>query len=257
MSQASAKVDRVARTAIQDWVLENDHLRLTLLSDSLALSAEVKATGTRWSADLWQASAGRLILRSRAGDTLSVDLAAAREKQIESLPTADGGSGLRLVLSQFRSRLGPVRRDRSIEPHFTLELQVSLAADRPEFVCRVERLENTSRYWQFQTLEWPLRLFPVRTLDDDGYVAVPQEQGFIIPSRFGEVGHFRYLNWVWDRIAGHATVLENTSMPWFGAKKGDSAFLCILETMDDAAIGVIGNDVRTPDAPPAAPSAVP
>src|SRR5436190_1867395 len=235
---AGAAVNQITRPPVQDWTLENDHLRLTLLSDSLALSAEEKATGTRWSADLWQGSAGCVMLRSRGGDTLSVDLAAAREKRIEPLPATDGdagASGLRLVLSQFRSRLGPVRRDRSIEPHLTLELQIRLAADRPEFTCRVERLENTSAYWRLDTIEWPLRLFPVRTVDDDGYVAVPQEQGFIIPSRFGEVGHFRYLNWVWDRIAGQATVFENTSMPWFGAKKGDSAFVCILETMDDAA----------------------
>ncbi|MBI3971238.1 MAG: hypothetical protein HY332_08105 [Chloroflexi bacterium] len=259
----AATVRRAARPAIEDWILENDHLRLTLKADSLALSAEELATGTHWPADLWEGSAGRLRLRSRDGDSLVVNLAAARRKHIEPLPPGEGaagkaaGAGLRLGLSQFRTRLGPVRRDRGIEGHLTLELQIRLAADRPEFVCRIERLENTSPYWQFETLEWPLRTFPVRTVDDDGYVAVPQEQGFIIPSRFGDVGHFRYLNWVWDRVAGQAAVLDNTSMPWFGAKKGESAFLCILETMDDAAIGAIGNDVRPPGAPPAAPSAVP
>jgi hypothetical protein len=101
-----------------------------------------------------------------------------------------------------------------------------------------------------------MRLFPVRTVDDDGYIVFPQEQGFIVPSRFDQ-GYFRYLNWVWERIAGTAMVAEEASMPWFGAKKGQSSFLCIVETPDDVAYGVIANDVRAPEQAPAPPSAVP
>jgi hypothetical protein len=65
------------------------------------------------------------------------------------------------------------------------------------------------------------------------------------------------LNWVWERIAGQALVLENSSMPWFGAKKGDSSFICIIETMDDVVYGIIANDVRSPEMPSAPPSAIP
>ena len=259
MNTVVASVRRNTRPAVEDWVLENAHLRVTLKVDSLTFSVEELATGTSWSADLWEGSPGRLVMRSRPGETLSVDLRGAAERLIESVAASDGSRsmGLRIVLSKFRSRQGPVREDRGVEAHLTLELQVWLAADRPELTCRVQRLANTSPYWQLEVIEWPLRLFPVRTVDDDGYVAVPQEQGFLIPSRFGDAGYFRYLNWVWERIAGQAVIVENTSMPWFGAKKGDSAFVCILETTDDVAIGVIGNDVRPPELAPAAPSAVP
>jgi hypothetical protein len=46
-------------------------------------------------------------------------------------------------------------------------------------------------------------------------------------------------------------------MPWFGGKKGASSFLCIIETPDDVAYGIIANDVRSPDQPRAPASAIP
>ena len=46
-------------------------------------------------------------------------------------------------------------------------------------------------------------------------------------------------------------------MPWFGGRKGESSFLCIIETPDDVAYGVIANDVRSPEQPPTPPSALP
>jgi hypothetical protein len=53
----------------------------------------------------------------------------------------------------------------------------------------------------------------VRTFTDDGYIVFPDEQGFMIPSRFDKAGYFRYLNWVWERIAGQAMVIDRGSMP--------------------------------------------
>ena len=136
------------------------------------------------------------------------------------------------------------------------DTQNDLAKDAPELTFRVLELRNTSPYWEVASIEWPMRLFPVRTVDDDGYIVFPEEQGFIVPSRFDQ-GYFRYLNWIWERMAGFAFVAQQTSMPWFGAKKGQISFMCIIETPDDVAYGVIANDVRAPDQPSAPPSAVP
>jgi hypothetical protein len=46
-------------------------------------------------------------------------------------------------------------------------------------------------------------------------------------------------------------------MPWYGARLGQSSFLCIIETPDDVQYGVIANDVRAPEQPAAPASAVP
>ena len=52
-------------------------------------------------------------------------------------------------------------------------------------------------------------------------------------------------------------MIDAGSMPWFGAKKGQSSFLCIIETPDDVAYGLIANDVRGPGQPAAPASAIP
>lgn len=69
----------------------------------------------------------------------------------------------------------------------------------------------------------------MRTVEDHGYMVLAEQQGMLIPSRFDQ-GYFRCLNWIWERIAGQASVFDRSSMPWFGAKKGQSSFLCIIET---------------------------
>lgn len=252
-------ISRAGRPQLDDWVLANRHLRVVVRPDNLTLSVEDLSTRQSWDSDPWENSAGRIHLRGKKGESLTVSLGAAAQKKIEALPAGEGQDrvGLQFGLSKFRSRLGPVREDRGPEEHLSLVLQIWLAKDRPELSFRIEQLHNSSRYWEVETIEWPLRPFPVRTVDDDGYIVFPQEQGFIVPSRFGEAGYFRYLNWVWERIAGQALVLDSSSMPWFGAKKGPSSFVCIIETADDVAYGLIANDVRAPGQDAAPPSAVP
>jgi hypothetical protein len=255
---AGEGISRSARPSVEDWVLANRQLRVLLRPDTLTLAVEDLSTHETWGSDPWENSAGRIYLRGNNGEALTVGLGTAAQKNIEVLPAAGAQDGprLRISLSRFHSRMGPVREDRGVDNSLSLVLQVGLAKDTPELTFRVLELHNTSPYWRVETVEWPLRLFPVRTVADDGYIVFPEEQGFIVPSRF-EQGYFRYLNWVWERIAGFAFVAEQSSMPWFGAKKGQSSFLCIIETPDDVAYGVIANDVRAPGQPAAPPSAVP
>ena len=246
-------VSHVARTPVEDWVLANRHLRVQMRSDNLTVSVEDLAAKETWGSDPWENSAGRIYLRGKGGEALTVSLGSAAEKKIEPIDTG----GLRLSLSRFRSRMGPVRQDRNIDNALSLVLEIRLAKDTPELTFRVQELRNTSPYWEVETVEWPLRLFPVRTLDDDGYIVVPEEQGLMVPSRFDKVGYFRYLNWIWERLAGQATVFSRLSMPWYGARKGQSSFVAIVETPDDASYGAIANDVRSPEQAAAPPSAIP
>jgi hypothetical protein len=151
----------------------------------------------------------------KGGEALTVSLGAAAQKEIAAIPAGAGqnGYGLRVSLAGFRSRMGPVREDRNVDHALAVVLQVWLARDSPELTFRIEELHNSSDYWRVETIEWPLRLFPVRTFTDDGYIVFPDEQGFMIPSRFDKAGYFRYLNWVWERIAGQAMVIDRGSMP--------------------------------------------
>ena len=256
MSKDTVALSRAACPATEDWVLANRHLRVTLRPDTLTLTVEDVATHETWGSDPWENSAGRIHLRSKNNETLIVNLGGAAEKKIESV-SGKAGAGLKITLSAFKSRLGPVRKDRGVDTHLSLQLQIWLADDSPELTFRVEKMANTSPYWKVETIEWPMRLFPVRTIDDDGYIVFPGSQGFMIPSRFDKVGYFRYMNWIWERIAGHVAVYDLATMPWYGAKKGDSSFVCILETFDDVSYGLIANDVRSPEMPPAPQSAIP
>jgi len=258
-AQQPAGISHTTRPQAEDWVLANQHLRVVLRSDNLTLSVEDLGTQEAWGSDPWETSAGRIYLRGKNGESQTVSLGAAAQKQIEAIPARAGqnGVGIQISLAKFRSRMGPVRADRNVENALSLVLQVWLAQDSPEIAFRIEELHNSSPYWRVETIEWPLRLFPVRTLADDGYIVFPEEQGLMVPSRFDKAGYFRYLNWVWERIAGQAVVFERSSMPWFGAKKGQSSFLCIIETPDDVAYGLIANDVRAPEQAPAPPSAIP
>ena len=132
--QASATgVSQVARSqqAVEDWVLANPHLRVVVRPDNLTLSVEDLDSRETWGADPWENSAGRIHLRSKNNETLAVNLGAAAQKKIESLAASgrQEGVGLQSSLSRFRSRLGPVREDRGVDDHLSLELQIRLAAE--------------------------------------------------------------------------------------------------------------------------------
>ncbi|HYW44972.1 MAG TPA: hypothetical protein VE959_19075 [Bryobacteraceae bacterium] len=223
---------------------------------NFTVSVEDLGTQVTWGSDPWENSAGRIHLRGKHGESVAVSLGGAAQKTIAAISGANGAEGVQVSLSDFRSRMGPVRGDRDPGAHLSLVLQILLAKDRPDLTFRIQDLQNRSQYWDLDTVEWPLRLFPVRAVEDDGYVVFPEQEGMLIPSRF-EQGYFRYLNWIWERIAGQAAIFDQSSMPWYGARLGASSFLCIVETPDDVAYGVIANDVRSPEQPAAPASAVP
>lgn len=238
----------------EERVLTNGKLRVHVRSN-LTVSVEDLATNVTWGSDPWENSAGRVHLRGKHGETINVSLGSAGQKKIEAISPA-GADGVQFSLEDFRSRLGPVRNDRDPGARLSLVLQVLLAKNSPNLSFRIQEMKNQSQYWDVESIEWPMRLFPIRTVEDDGYVVFPEQEGLLIPSRF-EQGYFRYLNWIWERIAGQASIFEQSSMPWYGARLGQSSFLCIVETPDDVHYGVIANDVRSPEQPAAPASAVP
>src|ERR1700686_3894281 len=79
-AQQSVALMDSTRPATQDWVLKNPHLRATLRSDNLTLSVEDLDAHETWGSDPWENSAGRIHLRSKSGETMTVALAAAGQK---------------------------------------------------------------------------------------------------------------------------------------------------------------------------------
>jgi hypothetical protein len=251
-SVADDEISRVAQTPVEDWVADNGKLRIRLRPDALTLTVEDLVGKETWSSDPWENSAGSIHLRGKHGESASLALSSASQKKIVALQgnDASGELGFQLSLSEFRPRMMPGREDRDPGSHLSIVLKALMVKNTSELVFQVQELHNESRYWTVESVEWPLRLFSVQSIKEDGYIVMPQEQGLLIPSRFDQ-GYFRNLNWIWERIAGWGRVSSSCSMPWFGAKKGDSSFICIVETPDDAAYGLIANDVRPPE-PPAA-----
>ncbi len=245
-------IDRVAESPVEDWVTENGRLRIRLRPDTLTLTVEDLVGKETWSSDPWENSAGSIHLRGKHGESTSLPLSSASQKRIT--PLTSGDTGFHLSLSEFRTRITPGREDRDPGNHLSAVLKILMAKNSSDLIFEVQEVQNGSQYWTVVSVEWPLRLFPVRTVTDDGYITMPQEQGLLIPTRFDQ-GYFRYLNWVWERIAGWGRISSSPSMPWFGAKKGDSSFVCIVETPDDVSYGLIANDVRPPE-PPAANGSV-
>src|SRR5579871_2380072 len=92
--------------AEEDRVLENRHLRVQV-RPNLTLSVEDLATHVTWSSDPWENSAGKVHLRGKHSEAVNVSLGSAAQKKVESIP-----DGLQISLSDFRSKMGPVRDDR-------------------------------------------------------------------------------------------------------------------------------------------------
>src|SRR6516165_9198266 len=76
------------QTQAEERVLDNGKLRIHLRSN-LTVTVEDLATNVTWGSDPWENSAGRVHLRGKHGETTHVNLSAASQKKIESLP--DGG----------------------------------------------------------------------------------------------------------------------------------------------------------------------
>jgi len=162
--------------ASQPLMLANRQLRVRVRPDNLTITVDDLATQQTWGSDPWENSAGRVQLRGKHGETVSLSLSAATQKKVEALPGGSAQDGVQIVLAEFRSRMGPVRQDRDPGAHLSLGLQILLARDRPDLTLRVQQLKNESPYWDVETVEWPLRLFPVRTVEDDGYVVFAEQE---------------------------------------------------------------------------------
>ena len=123
---SGSAVSRAPQRQAEDRVLANKQIRVRLRPDNLTVSVDDLSTQETWGSDPWENSAGRVHLRGKHGETVTVSLGAAAQKRIEAIPAGNAEDGVQISLSEFRSRMGPVRNDRDPGAHLSLVLQILL-----------------------------------------------------------------------------------------------------------------------------------
>jgi len=226
-------------------VLENPSLRVEINQNGLLTFIE-KQSGTIWGPDPWQQSPGDVVLHdNQSKKSIVFDLKNA------DLAIEEGANNTALLTySNWRESVGGSSADAS------LNIRLELAGSEPELRIAIEQIRFDSARFSFQNIFYPKRQGALFSEKDEGYLAIPFGQGSLIPS-----GRFKRPlrdEWhVWDdlsyQISGLAWGTEGAianmevygwnalSMPWFGAVKNESAFMCVMETDNDAQIQAIMN----------------
>lgn len=120
---------------------------------------------------------------------------------------------------------------------------VKLSLNDKQVDIEIKSLET--RYIM-NNLEYPAHILSVNSGEKDGYLAIPNLQGILIPSRY-DAGFMRYGQNVWQAISDIETWWSfesgNLNMPWFGACKGNSSVLAYVMSSSDCQLHLIGNSV--------------
>jgi hypothetical protein len=204
------------------------------------------AAGVTWRPDPWQASAGDLVLRCReTGADLRLGLSEA-----SSVRVSRRGSAATIAFEGLKASDGSVLAGSAVCTCLSIE------SAEPELTITIVAVRFDEARFEMESLLYPARQFPLMTNVDDGYMALPYNQGALVPS-----GRFKVPlrdEWhMWDDLSwqssGVAWGVEGASgdvpvygwnalsMPWFGAAKGAGAFVCVIDTDDDAQVHFVLN----------------
>ncbi len=227
-------------------ILENNSLRVEITPTG-GMNVIEKTSGAFWVQDPWASSPGELYLKDRiSGKINRCDLQRSGEIVFDEI--ASNRLSIRYC--------SPVDEDGQAHPEVEVDILLSLAGDSPELSVIVNSVRYDPARCGFESLIYPLRFGSLMTDRDQGYLAIPFNQGALVPcGRFklplrDEWHQWDDLSWqvsglAWgtEGAAGDLNVYgwNALSMPWYGAVKGDSAFVAVLETENDAKLNFILN----------------
>src|SRR5262249_41658257 len=139
----------------------------------------------------------------------------------------------------------------------SVRVALHLEPAAPEFYIDVEEVRCDETRHEFESLLYPQRQFALRTDEDEGYMAIPFNQGALVPSARFKVPlrddwyQFDDLSWESDGVAwgtqgalGEIFVYgwNALSMPWYGAVRGRSAWVGVMESDVDVKLSFILNN---------------
>ncbi len=220
--------------------IENEGLLLLVDDKTGCFRGVEKTTGTEWGSDPWVNSAGQAVF-SVSGKRVVCDLSQARRVAAAKIDNPLG-SGLRITFEDLVSTAGEVLRGSRVEAALLLDPTAA------QITVKVMEVATGASDRSFVELHYPLRQFPLETMKDDGYLAVPCWQGALIPSILPRVHGPDF--WQLDD-AFHSCQAEmrlpatggwhGLSMPWFGAAKGQSGFVAIIIDPEDCQVALLAN----------------
>ena len=217
-------------TTSNKQTLSNGNIQVAIDRDTGLFEVFDEHGGALWGPDPWENNPGLISLREQTSDRV-VHVRLCDSRQITVKPVNGDDHAVRLEFTGLAPSGASANCNVSIE--------LTLSKDKPELSVCVGEIEVQSP-WEFVDLVYPLRSLSLRSDREEGYLALPFMQGCIVPCKLiqsdyraqyqpGTVG----LNL---RIPYHTTysIGAGLTMPWYGSKYRDNAFVCVLETPDDA-----------------------
>jgi len=228
-------------------ILENEFLRIDLDERTGCFDLRQKGVEQPWTCDPWQKSCGELVLTPRAGGA-AVTLPFEHAGRVT---VKGGGTQATITWEDFATSKGEKIAGAIVRVALQLE------SGAAELVVDVEDVSFDEAKFEFDSLLYPKRQFSMITDRDEGYLAMPYNQGALVPSgRFkvplrDDFHIFDDLSWESSGVAwgtegslGEIFVYgwNALSMPFWGQKRRREAWVGVMESDVDVKLSFILNN---------------
>lgn len=205
-------------------VLENDTIKVSVVTGSGCFSVVEKISGQEWTSDPWEHAAGLLTLLGPDGKEQTVNLSKSQGINVSQKEN-------NIVSLQFTD---PVFKDGTVAKGVAINCEITLIQNTSKLDVQVVSFKSGA--YHLLNLRYPAREFSLKTDVDKGAAVIPQKQGVICPSYIFPMNGGSFCQWddaTYDRrsigtlrVYGNGTGL---SMPWWGTYNEKSGVVGILD----------------------------
>ncbi len=196
--------------------IESDELIVQVYENG-SFSVAMKASGQQWQSDPWESIACRLILEDPSGKRNIIDFGSRKAvKIVKNQNTID-------ILFEGVSYPAAIKS--------TISLNKSIVG----VALNDLTIPNDMR---LVSIEYPFRSFYLRSHADEGYLALAEGEGCLIPTlkdpASKKIGTTSF--WTWHDDSHSVRAYRPASvplMPFYGAQKNGSGYTAVIETTDD------------------------
>lgn len=227
--------------------LENEYLRIELDERTGCFDLVQKGVDQPWRRDPWESSCGELVL-APVGGVAALTLPFERAGRVT---VKGGGARATITWEDFATAKGDKIAGASVRVGLQLEPGAA------EVVVDIENVSFDAGKFEFESLLYPKRQFSMTTDRDEGYLAMPFNQGALVPSGRFKVPlrddwyKFDDLSWESSGVAwgtegalGEIFVYgwNALSMPFWGQKRRREAWVGVMESDVDVKLSFILNN---------------